>query len=42
MLFRSAEEAALGVDRARSLLLLREKLPRDLLIAVDVDPFGMM
>ncbi|MBQ1342726.1 MAG: primosomal protein N' [Firmicutes bacterium] len=36
------EEAAGGVDRARSLLLSREKAPRDLLVAIDVDPFGMM
>ena len=37
-----AEAAARGVEAARELLLQREKLPRDLQISVDVDPFGMM
>ena len=37
-----AAAAALGVERGRDLLFSREKIPRDLLIAVDVDPFGMM
>ena len=35
-------EAAPGVEQARSLLLREEKLPKDLLISIDVDPFGMM
>ena len=37
-----AETAACAVDQARALLLSREKVPRDLLVAIDVDPFGMM
>lgn len=37
-----AAQAAAGVERARRILLEKERTPRDLLLAIDVDPFGMM